>query len=75
VCGIYGKLTTSELDIRHAEGSTDLLSHRSPDDRGTVLRGNVFLGMRRLGNIDLSGGRQSIWNADQSWCAVNNGEL
>jgi len=75
MCGIYGQSTTSELDIRHAEGSTDFLSHRSPDDRGTVLRGNVFLGMRRLSIIDLSGCRQSIWNADQSCCAVYNGEL
>jgi len=41
----------------------------------TVRRGNVFLGMRRLSIIDLSGGRQSMWNADQSCCALYNGEL
>ena len=75
MCGIYGQLTTSELDVRHAEESTDLLSHRGPDERGTVLRGNVFLGMRRLSIIDLSGGHQPIWNEDQTCCAVYNGEL
>jgi asparagine synthase (glutamine-hydrolysing) len=75
MCGIYGQLTTSEPDIRHAERSTDFLSHRSPDDSGTVLRDNVFLGMRRLSIIDLSGGRQSIRNAEQSCFAVYNGEL
>jgi asparagine synthase (glutamine-hydrolysing) len=75
MCGIYGQLTTSELDIWHAEESTDFLSHGGPDHGGTVLRGNVFLGMRRLSVIDLSGDRQSIWNADQSCCAVYNGEL
>jgi len=75
MCGIYGQLTTSELDVRHAEESTDFLSHRGPDERGTVLRGNVFLGMRRLSIIDLSGGHQPIWNEDQTCCAVYNGEL
>jgi asparagine synthase (glutamine-hydrolysing) len=58
MCGIYGQLTTSEPDIRHAEESTDFLSHGGPDHGGTVLRGNVFLGMRRLSVIDLSGGRR-----------------
>jgi asparagine synthase (glutamine-hydrolysing) len=75
VCGIYGQLTDSELNVRRAEQSTDLLSHRGPDERGTVLRGNVFLGMRRLSIIDLSGGQQPIWNEDQTCCAVYNGEL
>jgi len=75
VCGIYGQLTDSELNVRRAEESTDFLAHRGPDERGTVLRGNVFLGMRRLSIIDLSGGQQPIWNEDQTCCAVYNGEL
>ena len=75
MCGIYGHLTDSELDIQRAEKSTDLLAHRGPDERGTVLCGNVFLGMRRLSIIDLSGGQQPIWNEDQTRCVVFNGEL
>jgi asparagine synthase (glutamine-hydrolysing) len=75
VCGIYGQLTDSELNVRRAEESTDFLSHRGPDERGTVLCGNVFLGMRRLSIIDLTGGQQPIWNEDQTRCVVFNGEL
>jgi asparagine synthase (glutamine-hydrolysing) len=75
MCGIYGHLTTAELSVRRAEEGTDLLSHRGPDERGTAPLGNVFLGMRRLSIIDLSGGRQPIWNEDQTCCIVYNGEL
>jgi asparagine synthase (glutamine-hydrolysing) len=75
MCGIYGHLTSSELSIRRAEEATNFLSHRGPDERGTTLLGNVFLGMRRLSIIDLSGGRQPIWNEDQTCCIVYNGEL
>src|SRR3981189_3215080 len=75
MCGIYGQLATSELNLRRGEESTDLLSHRGPDERGTVLRGNVFLGMRRLSIIDLRSGQQPVWNEDHTCCAVYNGEL
>jgi asparagine synthase (glutamine-hydrolysing) len=75
MCGIYGHLTTSELSVRCAEEGTDFLSHRGPDERGTALLGNVFLGMRRLSIIDVSGGQQPIWNEDQTRCIVYNGEL
>ena len=75
MCGIYGQLATSELNLRRAEESTDLLSHRGPDERGTVLRGNVFLGMRRLSIIDLRSGQKPVWNEDHTCCAVYNGEL
>lgn len=75
MCGIYGHLTTSELNARCAEASTNLLSHRGPDEGGTVLLGNVFVGMRRLSIIDLNGGQQPMWNEDQTCCIVYNGEL
>jgi asparagine synthase (glutamine-hydrolysing) len=75
MCGIYGHLTASELSVQRAEEGTDLLSHRGPDERGTALFGNVFLGMRRLSIIDLSGGQQPIWNEDKTCCIVYNGEL
>jgi asparagine synthase (glutamine-hydrolysing) len=75
VCGIYGQLTDSEVNVQRAEQSTDTLSHRGPDERGTVLHCNVFLGMRRLSIIDLSGGQQPMYNEDQTCCVVFNGEL
>jgi len=53
----------------------DRLGHRGPDDRGVWMGGKVFLGMRRLSIIDLTGGHQPIWNQDNSCCLIFNGEL
>src|SRR6266576_6122109 len=40
------------------------IKHRGPDDEGLYVRRGVGLGMRRLSIIDLSGGRQPIFNED-----------
>ncbi len=77
MCGIYGELSLTS-DYRpgvHGEAATDLLRHRGPDERGTWLGDEVFLGMRRLSIIDLDGGSQPIWNEDRTCCVVYNGEL
>src|SRR6266496_1195314 len=51
------------------------LQHRGPDDQGLYVCGGVGLGMRRLSIIDLSGGRQPIFNEDGSKAIVFNGEI
>jgi asparagine synthase (glutamine-hydrolysing) len=51
------------------------LRHRGPDDEGLYVQGAVGLGMRRLSIIDLSGGRQPIFNEDRSKVIVFNGEI
>jgi asparagine synthase (glutamine-hydrolysing) len=51
------------------------IRHRGPDDEGLHVRGAVGLGMRRLSIIDLSGGRQPIFNEDGSTVIVFNGEI
>jgi len=51
------------------------LRHRGPDDEGLHVQGAVGLGMRRLSIIDLSGGRQPIFNEDDSKVIVFNGEI
>src|SRR6266536_2505171 len=51
------------------------LQHRGPDDQGLYVCGGVGLGMRRLSIIDLSGGRQPIFNEDGSKVIVFNGEI
>jgi len=51
------------------------LRHRGPDDEGIHVRDGVGLGMRRLSIIDLSGGRQPIFNEDGSKVIVFNGEI
>src|SRR5437899_1724180 len=51
------------------------IKHRGPDDEGLYVRRGVGLGMRRLSIIDLSGGRQPIFNEDASKVIVFNGEI
>ena len=45
-----------------------LIAHRGPDGEGTHLAPDLGLamGMRRLSIIDLEGGRQPIWNEDET---------
>jgi asparagine synthase (glutamine-hydrolysing) len=77
MCGIYGQLTLTpdnSLGL-YGDGATDCLRHRGPDDQGTWLGQGIFLGMRRLSIIDLTGGQQPIWNADHTCCIIYNGEL
>jgi asparagine synthase (glutamine-hydrolysing) len=51
------------------------MTHRGPDDQGTLERGPVGLGMRRLSIIDVGGGHQPIANEDGSVWVVFNGEI
>ena len=76
MCGIFGELSFAHHGIsQNNESSTDILTHRGPDDRG-IWRGNgIFLGMRRLSIIDLVTGQQPIWNEDKTFCIIYNGEL
>ena len=75
MCGIYGEIGPLSIDERRARLATDRLLHRGPDECGAWVGGKVFLGMRRLSIIDLSGGQQPIWNEDKTCCIVFNGEI
>ena len=52
-----------------------VICHRGPDDDGTFFDGSLALGMRRLSIIDLSGGKQPMYNEDGSIVVVFNGEI
>lgn len=54
---------------------TAAISHRGPDGHGTLVRGAVALGHRRLSIIDLQGGQQPMTNEDRSLWLVYNGEI
>jgi asparagine synthase (glutamine-hydrolysing) len=78
MCGIAGivyherERPVSESLVRRMCAA---LRHRGPDDEGLYVHGAVGLGMRRLSIIDLSGGRQPIFNEDDSKVIVFNGEI
>ncbi len=78
MCGIAGIVNRDrdrpvpEALVRRMCGA---LKPRGPDDEGRYVHGAVGLGMRRLSIIDLSGGRQPIFNEDGSKAIVFNGEI
>jgi len=78
MCGIAGMVQT------HPDGAVDhaaihrmceAIVHRGPDDEGIFVKAGVGLGMRRLSIIDLAGGRQPVFNEDQTVWIVFNGEI
>jgi asparagine synthase (glutamine-hydrolysing) len=87
MCGICGALWTiqnKEINVQTLDRMTDRLSHRGPDDRGTLilkdeespLVPNVCLGFRRLAILDLStSGHQPMSNEDGTVWIVFNGEI
>lgn len=77
MCGIAGIIGSQQetITVEQVRRMTDTIAHRGPDDEGFHAKGNVGLGMRRLSIIDLSGGRQPIYNEDGTIAVVFNGEI
>lgn len=83
MCGIAGFVETAPVSLRDDRlAARALLSdmcrvirHRGPDDQGLWTSDGVALGMRRLSIIDLSTGKQPIFNEDGTIATVFNGEI
>src|SRR5437016_701095 len=75
ICGIVNFNVTKPVDRYLVERMTSAQAHRGPDDHGYFVDGNAGLGHRRLSIIDLSGGKQPIFNEDGSVAVVFNGEI
>ena len=83
MCGIAGfvesnstgaKMATDER-INVLNRMCRIIKHRGPDDQGTLVRGSVALGMRRLSIIDLEGGHQPLTGCSEAVTVVFNGEI
>ena len=75
ICGIVNVIESDPVDRAVIERMTEALARRGPDDAGYFVEGRVGLGHRRLSIIDLSGGRQPIFNEDRSAAIIFNGEI
>jgi asparagine synthase (glutamine-hydrolysing) len=77
VCGICGVAVAPDErpSPQLLERMRDSLTHRGPDDCGTVVHGRVGLAMRRLSIIDIEGGHQPLANDDATAVVVFNGEI
>src|SRR5438552_14758661 len=75
MCGIVHSDPARPVPPAVIRRMCEAIRHRGPDDEGAYVDRNVGLGMRRLSIIDLAGGRQPIFNEDQSKVIVFNGEI
>ena len=78
MCGIYGEvaLIPGRAPDREAVArSGAAMLHRGPDDNDLYVTDRVALGLRRLSIIDVSGGRQPLFNEDRTVAVVCNGEI
>ena len=77
MCGIVGfvKNNSQIADRGILERMNQAIAHRGPDEDGFYCQENIGLAMRRLAIIDLKGGQQPIFNADQTKAIVFNGEI
>lgn len=80
MCGINGYIQhNAELNIDQiyhlVSTMNDSIIHRGPDDDGVYTNENIGLAMRRLSIIDLSTGKQPIFNEDKSLVIMLNGEI
>jgi asparagine synthase (glutamine-hydrolysing) len=78
MCGIAGILDTRgnrRHDHALLERMSELLHHRGPDAFGFHEEPGVGLVHRRLSIIDLSGGRQPLYNENGRVVVVYNGEI
>ena len=80
MCGINGYVQF-EKSLKPGEIESlinlmnDKIIHRGPDEDGVFACEALGLGMRRLSIIDISTGKQPIYNEDKSLVIVLNGEV
>ncbi|HYR92462.1 MAG TPA: hypothetical protein VE422_50930 [Terriglobia bacterium] len=75
ICGIVNFKANGPVDRSLVERMNSAQAHRGPDDDGYFIENKVGLGHRRLSIIDVSGGKQPIFNEDGSVVVVFNGEI
>jgi asparagine synthase (glutamine-hydrolysing) len=78
MCAITGILASDAVAVVPAQllsSMNDAQAHRGPDQHGIHVEPGVGLGHRRLSIIDLVGGRQPLYNEDDSVVVVYNGEI
>ncbi len=74
MCGIVG-IASKDDNSFPLEKAMHALRHRGPDDSGSYEDPHIRLGHTRLSIIDVAGGKQPIFNEDNTKCIIFNGEI
>lgn len=75
IAGIFDIRGTRAVDVDLLKRMTRTLEHRGPDGEGYHVENGVGFGHRRLSIIDIEGGKQPLYNEDDSVCVTYNGEI
>jgi len=75
MCGFVGYAFEGNPPGGLLERMNATIRHRGPDGEGFFREGGIGLGHRRLAVIDVEGGRQPLYNEDESVVVVYNGEI
>ena len=78
MCGISGIVDLKDrrpIDRNLVKAMNDTILHRGPDGEGFHFEPGVGFGHRRLSIIDLEGGKQPIYNEDNTVVLSYNGEI
>lgn len=78
MCGISGIVDLRErrpVNRALLKAMNDTLTHRGPDGEGFHFEPGVGFGHRRLSIIDLEGGKQPLYNEDETVVVTYNGEI
>jgi len=78
MCGISGIVDLRDrrpIDRDLVKAMNDTLIHRGPDGEGFHFEPGVGFGHRRLSIIDLEGGKQPLYNEDNTVVVTYNGEI
>ena len=72
ICGFVGKIDDA---VEVIEKMTSVITHRGPNDVNFFVDKDVSMGFRRLSIIDVSEGRQPIYNENNNLVLTFNGEI
>ena len=76
IAGFVGNNISEEMGVFYMKCMMDKLAHRGPDDEGSYVEKNIFLGHRRLSIHDLSSnGSQPMTSLTGRYILSFNGEI
>jgi asparagine synthase (glutamine-hydrolysing) len=80
MCGIAGFINKENTSLQNEreillDKMCKIITHRGPDEQGTIVKNAAALGMRRLSIIDLKSGQQPIFDCSGNLAIVFNGEI
>ena len=75
MCGIVGFINKDNNKEEIIKKMMKRIEHRGPDGEGTYIDDNIALGHKRLSIIDLSTGNQPMFNENERYVIIFNGEI